>query len=239
MKGLRIVKAAAGAAAIGAASWGGFSAVTWARYGHPDLARRPRDDLLDRFMPDPEVDEYHHVEADAPASITFDVGTRMDLWASPLIRAIFRARMLPSLLKGEHPAPRAARGILEETLAIGFGLLAEEPGSEVVIGTYTQPWHGDVEFHPLPPEEFAAFAQPGYVKIVVAFGAEPLAEGRSRFVTRTRVVTTDAESRRKFRLYWAPMSAGIILIRYTSLPMVKRDAERLAREAVLRRASAA
>jgi hypothetical protein len=34
------------------------------------------------------------------------------------------------------------------------------------------------------------------------------------------VVTTDPESRRRFRRYWAPMSAGIILIRYLSLPMV-------------------
>jgi hypothetical protein len=67
------------------------------------------------------------------------------------------------------------------------------------------------------------------VKIAYTLGAEPLGPGRSRFVTRARVVTTDAEARRRFRRYWAPMSAGIILIRYMSLPMVKREAERRAR----------
>jgi hypothetical protein len=67
------------------------------------------------------------------------------------------------------------------------------------------------------------------VKIVYTLAAEPLGPGRSRFVTRTRVVTTDPEARRRFRRYWAPMSAGILLIRYLSLPMVKREAERQTR----------
>jgi hypothetical protein len=35
----------------------------------------------------------------------------------------------------------------------------------------------------------------------------------------------------KFRRYWAPMSAGIILIRYAGLPLVKKEAERRARQA--------
>jgi len=34
--------------------------------------------------------------------------------------------------------------------------------------------------------------------------------------------------RRRFRLYWAPTSAGILLIRYAGLPVVKREAERRA-----------
>jgi hypothetical protein len=98
-----------------------------------------------------------------------------------------------------------------------------------VVGTYTQPWHQQVTFQPLPPEQFATFAEPGYVKIIYTLAAEPLGPGRFRFVTRTRVVTTDAEARRRFRRYWAPMSAGTILIRYMSLPMAKREAERRAR----------
>ena len=81
----------------------------------------------------------------------------------------------------------------------------------------------------MPPEDFAAFDEPGYVKIVWTLGAEPLSENESLFVTRTRVRTTDEAARRRFRLYWAPMSAGIILIRYLSLPMVRKEAERRAR----------
>jgi hypothetical protein len=54
-------------------------------------------------------------------------------------------------------------------------------------------------------------------KVVWTLAAEPVGFYRSTFVTRTRAVATDPESRRRFRSYWAPMSACIILIRYLSL----------------------
>lgn len=85
-----------------------------------------------------------------------------------------------------------------------------------------------MEFRPLPPEEFAAFREPGYVKIVWTLAAEPAGPGESLFITRTRVAATDPHSRTKFRRYWAPISAGIILIRYAGLPLVKKEAERRA-----------
>ena len=90
----------------------------------------------------------------------------MDLQASPVIKGIFWLRAVPTLLRGQPFGRRGPRGLLEETLALGFGVLAEIPDREVVVGTYTQPWHQLVTFHPLPPEQFAAFDAPGYVKIV-------------------------------------------------------------------------
>ena len=228
---MRIARVARlGCAAVGAglAAWAGYAAVTWTRYGSVHLDRHPADALLDRFMPQPEVDEYHAIEVAAPADRTLETAKRADLQAALPIKAIFFLRAIPALLRGEPFRPEGSRGLLEETLAQGFGVLADEPGREVVIGTYCQPWHQDVAFRPLPPEEFAAFDEPGFVKIAVSLAAEPLEGGRSRFVTRTRVATTDAEARRTFRLYWSPMSAGIILIRWFYLPLVKRQAEALA-----------
>jgi hypothetical protein len=218
---------AAAGAALGA--FAAYSAVAWTRYGRVHPERRPRDELLERFLPDPEVDEYHRIHVAAPASVTFAVAETMDLQTSPLVKGIFWLRSVPSLLRGEPYRPEGSRGLLEETLSNGWGVLAKEPGREIVVGAYTQPWHQDVTFHPLPPEAFSAFDEPGYVKIVWTLAAEPVGEHASMFVTRTRVVATDDESRRKFRLYWAPMSAGIILIRYAGLPLVKREAERRAR----------
>jgi Polyketide cyclase / dehydrase and lipid transport len=222
---LRLGGAALG---TGVAACLAYAAVTWARYGHLDPARHPSDELLDRFLPHPEVDEYHSLQVHAPASITFAAGEQLDLQASAPIKAIFLLRSIPTLLQGKPARPQGSRGILEETLTLGFGVLAEVPDREIVIGTYTRPWHEQVTFHPLPPEEFPGFAEPGYVKIVVTLGAEPFGPDRSRFVTRTRAVATDPEARRKFRRYWAPMSAGIILIRWFYLPMVRREAERRA-----------
>jgi hypothetical protein len=229
MNPTRLLRLGGAALGAGVACYAAYSAVTWARYGHVDPARHPRDELLDRFLPHPEVDEYHSLEVHAPAAITFAAGTHMDLQASPPIKAIFFLRSIPTLLQGKPFRPQGSLGILDETLTLGFGVLAEVPDREIVIGTYTTPWHEQVTFHPLPPDEFPGFAEPGYVKIVVTLGAEPLGPDRSLFVTRTRAVATDPESRRKFRRYWAPMSAGIILIRWFSLPMVRREAERRAR----------
>jgi hypothetical protein len=107
-------------------------------------------------------------------------------------------------------------------------VLAEEPDREIVVGAYTQPWHEQVTFRPLPPEQFASFDQPGYVKIAWALAAEPLGPNESLLVTRTRAVATDPQARRRFRRYWAPMSAGIILIRYAGLPLIRNEAERRA-----------
>lgn len=222
-RALRIGMLAAG---VGAASYGAYSLSAWARYGHVHAERHPKDDLLDRFLSDPEVDEYHHFKVNAPAEITFEAAKNMDLQASPFVKTIFWLRGLPALLQGIKLRPEGPRGIIEETLANGWGVLAEVPGREIVIGSYTQPWHEKVTFNALPPSDFASFAEPGYVKIVVTFAAEPLSDTESMFVTRTRVATTDRVSRRKFRLYWAPMSAGIILIRYLSLPLIRGAAER-------------
>ncbi len=69
---------------------------------------------------------------------------------------------------------------------MGWGVLAVVPDREIVIGAYTQPWHQHVTFRPLPPEEFAAFSEPGYVKIVWTLAAEPAGPGESVFITRTR-----------------------------------------------------
>jgi hypothetical protein len=46
------------------------------------------------------------------------------------------------------------------------------------------------------------------------------------FSTETRVATTDAEARRKFRRYWSLLSPGIVMLRRESLRLVRREAER-------------
>lgn len=227
----RILGYGSAAAAVAAVSYATYAAVTWARYGrvHPD--RFPRDDLLDRFLPCPEVDECHHIRVGAPAAATFAVAHELDIQRSPVVRGIFMLRTLPSLLRGE-PLADSSRGLLAETLAIGWGVLAEVPDREIVVGAITQPWDPVVTFHPLPPEEFAAFDEPGYAKIVWTLAADPLGPNESMFITRTRVATTDSMARERFRRYWAAFSPGILIIRYEGLRLVKTEAQRLTRRSL-------
>jgi hypothetical protein len=199
----------------------GYVASNWIRYGRPVRNDTP-DALLDRFIPKFDVREYHETMVAAPAAITYEAAREMDIFESALVRAIFRGREV--LMNARAPA-RQPQPLLDETLSLGWGILAEEPGREIVVGAVTRPWEPNVRFQSLPPDEFAAFREPGYVKIAWTLTAIPLDESRSQFRTETRVATTDADARARFRRYWAVMAPGIGLIRRQTLGLVRRDAE--------------
>jgi len=215
----------AGSAAAGA--YASYAGVTWCRYGH---VRRPGgdepDQLLDRFMPSYEVVERHHVRVGAPAAITLDVAETMDLFQLPLVRAIFKGlELILGATPDERPRPR---GLLAEVQSLGWVVLAETPAREIVLGAVTKPWEPNVTFRSLAPDKFAAFAEPGYVKIAWTIRADPISQRESIFRTETRVLATSPSARARFRRYWACLSPGIILIRRLSLAPLKAEAERRA-----------
>lgn len=215
-----IVGGGAGAAAL----WGlGQVVSTWYRYGHVAKGGLPRT-LLDQFLPTPEVLERHQTRVAAPAGLTYRAARQMDLMRSWLVRSIFRGREL--LMRAERAAEQPSQPLVDQVLALGWGVLAQDPGRELVFGAVTQPWEADVHFRALPPDEFAAFDAPGYVKIAWNIRVEPLGAERSRFSTETRVATTDAYARRRFRTYWTMVAPGVRLIRRASLRIVRSDAER-------------
>src|SRR5438552_3789186 len=159
------LKWTAGALGLATGAYASYVGVTWLGYGHPPPARADdADPLLERFMPVYEIAERHHIDVAAPADITFAAACEQDLMALPVARAIFRAREV--LLGGEPDTAAHPRGLLALTRSLGWGVLAEVPGREIVMGAVTQPWCANVVFRSLPPHEFFAFAEPDYVKIV-------------------------------------------------------------------------
>jgi hypothetical protein len=162
----------------------------------------------------------------APASVTFAVAKQMSLQRSPVVRAILALRSIPARLGGTPTPPADERGILEETLSLGWGVLAETPDREIVMGAVTQPWKANVVFRSLPPGEFVTFSDPGYVKIAWTLRVDPAGPTTCVFRSETRAIATDAESRARFRRYWAFLSPGIVLIRYEMLRQVRSEAER-------------
>jgi hypothetical protein len=221
----------AGALGLATGAYAGVVGVTWLRYGHPSPpSAEDVDPLLDRFMPAYEVAERHHIHVAAPADVTFAAACEQDLMALPIVRAIFKTREL--VLGSKPDVVERQRGLLALTKSIGWGVLAEVPNREVVVGAVTQPWYANVVFRPLPPDEFVTFSEPDFVKIVWTLRADPKGPHESVFRTETRVTTTDADARAKFRWYWARFSPGIVLIRWLSLGPTRRDAERRARSQV-------
>lgn len=218
----RVMGVGAGAAALLGLSYMGM---TWYRYGKVGRHGH-RDPLLDQFMPKYEVREIHETEVAASAEVTYGVAHEIDLHRSTIVRAIFTGREL--LMGAEHVKHDHPPGFLAEILALGWRVLVEEPGHELVMGAVTQPWQPNVVFRGLAPEEFADFSEPGYAKIVWCLAVRPLGPARCRFRTETRVVTTDPDARSRFRRYWSVVSPGVLLIRYETLRLVKQEAERLA-----------
>ena len=219
---------AAAGAAVASVGYAGLALKAWRAYGTPPP---PGDDehdgLLDRFMPVYDVVERHRIVVAAPAAEVLAAAKEQDLMGSPVIRGIFKAREIAlgaSPDGGEH-----SRGLLAATQSWGWGVLAEEPDREVVVGAVTRPWEANVVFRSVSPAQFASYNEPGYVKIVWTLRAKPIGDDRTLFLTETRAVATDLVARRKFRTYWAFASPGIAAIRWLTLLPLKKDAEQRAR----------
>jgi hypothetical protein len=183
--------------------------------------------MLDRLMPRYDVVERHTIFVRAPAEVTLAAACEMRLDESRIVRAVFRGREI--LLGAEPAAPRIPQGLVAQMKNLGWGVLAEEPGHEVVMGAITQPWRADMEFRAIQPEAFPVFGECGYVKIAWTLQANPVTATTSIFQTETRALACGPQARSKFRMYWAFLSPGIILIRRAMLGPLRREAERRAR----------
>ena len=181
---------------------------------------------LDRFIPEPDVRERHAIVVRAPAPAVFAAAEAFDFQSVPIVRGIIRLR---ELFLGSKRVERQPRPFLQEIAAMGWGTLASEPGLLFVAGARCQPWLANVTFTPIPAAEFAAYHEPGQVKIAWTLEVEPLTAGSARLTTETRAVATDDAARRRFRRYWRWARFGIVAIRWSMLPAIRERAERSAR----------
>jgi len=210
---------------VATTTYGAYAAKTWYRYGQAEPPTfEERDRLLDQFMPVYDVVDRHSVRVNAPAAATLAAGCDMDLQASAVVRVIIRAR---ELLLGATPVGRVRpRGLMAEMQSLGWGVLADVPGREIVVGAVTKPWEANVTFRSLPPDQFGAFSESDYVKIAWTLRVDSVSATKSILRTETRAIATDPQARTKFRWYWAFLSPGIRLIRWASFGPAKREAER-------------
>jgi putative NADPH-quinone reductase len=208
--------AAAGLAAAGA--YAAYVAFTWARFGGQ---RSPS--LLDASLPHYDVRLRHDVRVNAPAAETFATLRHTEFMHSAFAQALFRAREL--LMGARHDERIVEGGFFEQLEALGWRILAEDPGREIAFGTITQPWQPNPVFRGFSPSEFARFDAPGYAKIALTLSVEPVGADSCVARTETRVQTTDPHSRARFRRYWAFLSPGIEMIRIVLLQQLKHEAE--------------
>jgi hypothetical protein len=219
------------AGALGVA-YGTYVVWAWLGYGRPRHGQRDEaDEMLDRFMPRYDVVERHTIFVHAPAEITLAAAREVRLDESRIVRAVFRGREI--LLGAKPAASQMPQGLVAQMKVLGWSVLGEAPGREIVMGAITQPWRANVEFRAIPSEAFPAFRESGYVKIAWTLRAKPITASTSIFRTETRALACGPQARSKFRMYWALLSPGITLIRSAVLSPLRREAERRARARVI------
>ncbi len=218
----KIGRVIATAAGVAGAAYLGSVLTSWARYGATSSGAQS-DSLLDRFLPNYEVALRHATVVHAPASLTFAAVRLSDFERSAIVRALFGVRDVLMGARQEEGGPESLP--FEQLTAIGWAVLAIDPGREIVLGTVTKPWRAKVHFRPVDSDAFREFSEPGYAKIVLAIRVDEVSSEHCEARTETRVQTTDPISRARFRRYWALLSPGMVLIRRLLLQQVKNESE--------------
>jgi len=187
---------------------------------------------LDKHLPVFDYSERHETLIRATPADVFAAIRRANLRSGPLIRTLFALRSVPGLLVAPRATLRRFHGhdrgrpvTIDSITAAGFFVLDEEAGCELVIGTIGRFWQPSGGMRPTRAEEFDGFAEPGWAKAAWNFAVAPRAGGATVLSTETRIVCTDARSRRRFRWYWTVVRPFSGLIRIELLRIVRREAE--------------
>ncbi|MFN2526994.1 MAG: hypothetical protein ABR505_12160 [Actinomycetota bacterium] len=182
--------------------------------------------LLDAFMPGHDFFERHEILVRASPADAYRAIRNVDFGRSFPIAVLLAVRGLPHFLTRKLPSSRHVT--LDYILQAGFVVLAEAEQSELVLGAVGKFWRLDSGFVAIRPEDFTAFNTPGYAKAVLNFTAEENSPKGCLVTTETRIVCTDAASKRKFALYWKLIGPFSGLIRGWALGLIRADAEALA-----------
>jgi len=160
---------------------------------------------IDRFLPEWDANEVHQTVLDVTPERALASALAVPAAPDAIVRLLLRLRGL-----------RREGSIEGLLLGMGFERLAVEP-DEVVFGASGTPWRPGGGLGPFGD------APAGAVRIAANFLVQPLADGRTRLSTETRIAAVDDRGRRAFRRYWRLIGPFSALIRRRWLAAVRRS----------------
>jgi len=187
--------------------------------------------LIDEYLPSGDATEVQEVHVKAAVDVTWAAIRETDL-RDPMIDALFTIRELPDRLarrwRGEAPRsePQTVTFKDLETSEMGWVLLAEEHGVELLVGAIGRFWRRDYGWLPVAPEQFTTFDDPGFAKLAVSFQVRAEGTGRSVLRYEARTATTDDAAREKFSRYWRIIHPGVTIVMRRALKRIQEEAER-------------
>jgi hypothetical protein len=182
--------------------------------------------LIDGFAAEADAREVHEITIDASRPVVWRALWTADLDRLGVVKVLFGLRSLPRLLVHRREAWRLPSRLTLPLLIGrgGFGILAEAPEREIVMGIAGRFWRPTGAVLPFVPERFLGALPAGTAKAVWNFTLEDAGGDRTILATETRVVCADAAARRRFRLYWLAIRPWSGLIRIALLRAVGRAA---------------
>jgi hypothetical protein len=191
---------------------------------------------MDRFMPSYDFAVVHADVLRAPPAQCYGAANELDLFQAPLVRTLLGIRALPQRVVGTlrgrgKAATHEASGRtfrFKDMVGLGWILLGETPGLEMVLGQVSRPWKAvaDSTDAPTTPEQFTSFDEPGFAKIAASLRIDPYGNASSILTLETRVALTDDESRRRFSRYWLLIGPFSSLIRRMALGLLATELRR-------------
>jgi hypothetical protein len=182
--------------------------------------------LIDSFAPNPDAVEAHHIVIKAPREIVYRALWTADLGGSALIKGLLALRSLPQFIaSGFHSLPRHQKVTLQTIMNSDFGMLAENPNEEIVLGVTGRFWRPTGNLSPFNRSDFDRPVPVGLARGVWNFGVSEGNNCQTILRTETRVLCGDPASRRKFLAYWVIVRPFSGLIRLIMLRRVRHASE--------------
>ena len=183
--------------------------------------------LIDSFAPNPDAVETHRINIKASPDVVYRALWTADLGSSLTIKFLLALRSLPEfVLHPGKPLSHDRRITLQTLIDAGFGVLAEQPGKEIVLGVSGRFWRPTGNLSPFNRADFDAPLPAGLARAVWNFHVEETNDGQTILSTETRVICGDRRSRRKFRAYWFFVRPFSGLIRRIMLRNIRKAAGR-------------
>jgi hypothetical protein len=182
--------------------------------------------LIDSFAPNPDAVEIHRIVIAAAPDVVYCALWTADLGRSPIIKLLLALRSLPEFtLHRCRSLPRDRKITLQTLIDAGFGVLADQPGREIVLGVSGRFWRPTSNLSPFNRADFDGPVPAGLARAVWNFRVEG-GNDRTTLSTETRVTCGDSSSRGKFRAYWFFVRPFSGLIRRIMLKNVRNAAGR-------------
>lgn len=182
--------------------------------------------LIDEFLPVFEFRECHAIVVRAPAARVHAALRTADFAESAVVRTLLVLRGLPAAVLRGRSGPLSVGPVrLRDFEAHGFRVLAEQPPRELLIGLAGKFWTPAGGLLPLDARSFREPLPPGTARAAWNFAIEAAGQGTVLLTTETRIQCPDAESLRKFRVYWFVVRPWSGWIRRCLLRSIRKEAE--------------